>query len=220
MLLWVGRILMARMTLIRSTPFRSANRLHSLRKARIVARYEFSTIFVVSDSMGRSMTVRGNFSVFSTSRRNFSTRRRASSLQPEQTRQKSRIEATYSRPGITRSKLWASSGSPSMPRAAKAFFMIGQATNSVVPGATVVSINVRQCGLDLLADGPHRGLQGRHLRVAAPHVAQLALGVIALHVDHHAIGQAQAVAVVGGGERLLLADAARRSSDRPRDRRP
>ena len=34
-----------------------------------------------------------------------------------------------------------------MPRAAKAFFMIGQATNSVVPGATVVSISVRQSGL-------------------------------------------------------------------------
>ena len=33
-----------------------------------------------------------------------------------------------------------------MPREANAFFMIGQATNSVVPGATVVSISVRQCG--------------------------------------------------------------------------
>ena len=33
-----------------------------------------------------------------------------------------------------------------MPRAANAFFMIGQATNSVVPGATVVSISVRHCG--------------------------------------------------------------------------
>ena len=67
MLLCVGRILMAWMTLIRSTPFRSANRLHSFRNARIVARYEFSTIFVVSDSMGRSMTVKGNFLVLSTS---------------------------------------------------------------------------------------------------------------------------------------------------------
>ena len=38
MLLWVGRILMALMTLIRSTPLRSAKRLHSFRKARIVAR--------------------------------------------------------------------------------------------------------------------------------------------------------------------------------------
>ena len=92
------------------------------------------------------MTVSGNCSVLSTSRRNFSTRLRASALQPEQTRQKSRIEETYSRPGITRSKLWAKSGSLWMPRPAKAFFMIGQATNSVVPGATVVSISVRQCG--------------------------------------------------------------------------
>ncbi len=33
-----------------------------------------------------------------------------------------------------------------MPRVAKAFFMIGQATNSVVPGATVVSISTRQLG--------------------------------------------------------------------------
>ncbi len=59
MLLCVGRILMALTTLIRSTPLRSANRLHSLRKARVVARNEFSTILVVSDSMGRSMTVSG-----------------------------------------------------------------------------------------------------------------------------------------------------------------
>ncbi len=47
---------------------------------------------------------------------------------------------------MTRSKLCESNGSLSMPREANAFFMIGQATNSVVPGATVVSINVRQCG--------------------------------------------------------------------------
>ena len=33
-----------------------------------------------------------------------------------------------------------------MPRAAKARFRIGQATNSVVPGATVVSIRVRHSG--------------------------------------------------------------------------
>ena len=37
MLLWVGRTLIALMTLIKSTPFRSAKRLHSSRKARIVA---------------------------------------------------------------------------------------------------------------------------------------------------------------------------------------
>ena len=74
MLLCVGRILIALITLIRSTPLRSENRLHSFRNARIVARYEFSTIFVVSDSMGRSITVSGNCSVFRTSRRNFSTR--------------------------------------------------------------------------------------------------------------------------------------------------
>ena len=93
-LLCVGRTLMALMTLIRSTPLRSANKLHSSRNANIVARKEFSTILVVSDSMGRSITVRGNSSVFSTSLRNFSTRSLACSLQPEQTRQKSRIDDT------------------------------------------------------------------------------------------------------------------------------
>ncbi|MBA7665329.1 hypothetical protein ES703_73399 [subsurface metagenome] len=134
------------MTLIRSTPFRSANKLHSSRNARRQARKEFSTIFVVSDSIGRSITVSGYSSVFSTSVRNFSTRSLASALQPEQTRQKSRIDETYCFPGITRSKLCASSGSESIPRAAKVFFIIGRATNSVVPGATVVSINVRHLG--------------------------------------------------------------------------
>ena len=59
--------------------------------------------------------------------------------------------------------------------------------------------------LDLLADGPHRRLQGAHLGLAGPHVAQLVLGVVALHVHDHAVGQLQAVAVVGGDERLLLA---------------
>ncbi len=146
--------------------------------------------------------------MLSTSRRNFSTRRRASSLQPEQTRQKSRIEATYSRPGITRSKLWAKSGSLSMPRAAKAFFMIGQATNSVVPGATVVSISVRQWGRTF---SPMVRIVASRAVISASPLRMLPssrLRVIALHVDDHAIGQAQAVAVVGGRERLLLADAA------------
>ncbi len=115
---------------------------------------------------------------------------------------------TYSRPGITRSKLWASSGSLSMPRAAKAFFMIGQATNSVVPGATVVSISVRQCGWTFCADGPHGRLQGAHLGLAGAHVAEIVLRVVALHVDHHAVGQLEAVAVERGHQRLLLLHAA------------
>ncbi len=102
-LLWVGRTLIALMTLTRSTPLRSENMLHSFRKARMVARYEFSTILAVSDSIGRSMTVSGNFAVFSTSFRNFTTRSRASASTPLQTRQKSRMLATYSRPGMTRS---------------------------------------------------------------------------------------------------------------------
>ena len=67
-------------------------------------------------------------------------------MQPEQTRQKSRMLRTYSRPGITRSKLWASSGADAIPRAANARFMIGHATNSVVPGATVVSMSTRHDG--------------------------------------------------------------------------
>ncbi len=110
MLLWVGRFLIAAMTFTRSTPLRSENRLHSFTKARIVARYEFSTILVVSDSIGRSITVSSYCSVLRTSRRNRSTRIRAASSQPLQTRQKSRMLDTYCRPGITRSKLCASSG--------------------------------------------------------------------------------------------------------------
>ena len=50
---------MASITLARSTPLRSEKRLHSFMKASIVARNEFSTILVVSDSIGRSMTVNG-----------------------------------------------------------------------------------------------------------------------------------------------------------------
>ncbi len=76
--------------------------------AKIVARYEFSTIFVVSDSIGLSITVKGNSSVFNTSCRNFSTLSRATLSQPEHTLQKSRMLETYCFPGITRSKLCAS----------------------------------------------------------------------------------------------------------------
>ncbi len=47
---------------------------------------------------------------------------------------------------MTRSKLCASRGSEWIPRVANAFFMIGQATNSVVPGATVVSMSTRHGG--------------------------------------------------------------------------
>ena len=101
---------------------------------------------MVSDSIGRSITVSGKLLGVEDLAEEILHACRATALQPEQTRQKSRIDETYSRPGMTRSKLWAKSGSLAMPRAAKAFFMIGQATNSVVPGATVVSISVRQAG--------------------------------------------------------------------------
>jgi len=84
--------------------------------------------------------------MFSTSPRNFAVRAFASGVQPEQTRQKSRMLRTYSRPGITRSKLCASSGSDRRPRSAKARLRIGHATNSVLPGATVVSMRTRHEG--------------------------------------------------------------------------
>ncbi len=100
-------------------------------------------IFVVSDSIGLSITVSGNSSVFRTSCRNLVTLALDSLLTPEQTRQKSRIEDTYSLPGMTRSNECASRGSLSIPRSLKAFLRIGHATYSVVPGATVVSIRVR-----------------------------------------------------------------------------
>ena len=140
--------------------------------------------------------------------RNLTTRSRASGVQPEQTRQKSRMLETYSRPGMTRSKLWLSSGTDLMPRWAKAFFMIGQATNSVVPGATVVSISTRQWGSIL--SPMVRIVASRAVISASPraHVAQFVLAVVALDVHDHAVGQLQAVAVVGGDERLLVLDAA------------
>ena len=61
---------------------------------------------------------------------------------------------------------------------------------------------------DFLADDPHRGLERGHFRVAVAHVAQLVLGVVALHIDHHAIGQRKAIAVERGGKGLFLGDAA------------
>ena len=46
-------------------------------------------------------------------------------LIPLHTRQKLRMEETYSLPGMTRSKLWASRGSSLMPRSSKAFLKKG-----------------------------------------------------------------------------------------------
>ena len=170
---------------------------------------------------GRSMTVSGNSSVLRTSRRNFSTRSRASSLQPAQTRQKSRMLAHVV---AARHDALEAVGQQrrraSMPRAAKAFLRIGQATNSVVPGATVVSISTRQFG----------GIFSPMVRMVASRAAMSAspvrmlprslLEVVALDVDDDAVGELEAVAVVGGDEGLLLEHAAARSSGRPRGPRP
>ncbi|OQB79539.1 MAG: hypothetical protein BWX88_04821 [Planctomycetes bacterium ADurb.Bin126] len=57
---------------------------------------------------------------------------------------------------------------------------------------------------DVLPDCPQRVLQRAHFRLAGPQVAQVLLAVIALHVHHDAIGQFEALAVVGGSERLLV----------------
>ena len=59
MLECVGLTRMASITLRRSTPLRSANSDHSSMKASVVARKLFSMILAVSDSIGRSSTVRG-----------------------------------------------------------------------------------------------------------------------------------------------------------------
>ncbi len=79
---------MARITLIKSTPLRSANRLHSLRPREIVARLR------ILDDLGRfgfDRAVQDGERILvgiDPSRKNFSTRWRASAVQPAQTRQK------------------------------------------------------------------------------------------------------------------------------------
>lgn len=59
-----------------------------------------------------------------------------------------------------------------------------------------------------LADGPHGRFKRRHLDFAGAHVAQTLLGVVVLHVDHHAIGQSKAVTVEGNNQGLLFVYAA------------
>ena len=204
MLLWVGRIRIALMTLMRSTPLRSAKRLHSLRKARIVARYEFSTIFVVSDSIGRSMTVSGKSFVLRTSRRNFSTRLRASALQPEQTRQKSRMLRTYSRArhdaleavGEQRRRLDAALGEGALENRPRDELGRARRDRRLDEDEAFRP--------DLLADRAHRRLERRHVGLARAHVAEIVLEVVALDVDDDAVGELQDVAREGRDERLLL----------------
>jgi hypothetical protein len=60
---------------------------------------------------------------------------------------------------------------------------------------------------DLLTDGPHRGLESSHIHLAGGHVSQAVLQVVALHVDHHAVSEREAVAVVGSRKGLLVEDA-------------
>ena len=62
---------------------------------------------------------------------------------------------------------------------------------------------------DPLADRPEGRLQRGHVGLAAAHVPELLLGVVALHVHDHAVGELEAVAVVGRRERPLLEHAAR-----------
>ena len=86
---------------------------------------------------------------------------------------------------------------------------MGQATNSVVPGATVVSISTRQYGGIFSPMVRMVASSAAISALAGAHVAQVTFGVVALHVDHHTVGQFEAVAVEGGGEGLLLQHTAR-----------
>ncbi|MPM74567.1 hypothetical protein SDC9_121555 [bioreactor metagenome] len=60
----------------------------------------------------------------------------------------------------------------------------------------------------MLADRFQGRFQRRHVAFAAPHVAQFLLQEIALHVDDHAIRQIEHLAVIGCGQRLLVAHTA------------
>ena len=61
---------------------------------------------------------------------------------------------------------------------------------------------------DFLANGPHGGLKRAHLDLSRPHVPEILLQVVTLNVDHYAVGQLQAVAVVRSDQRLFFEDAA------------
>jgi len=63
-------------------------------------------------------------------------------------------------------------------------------------------------GPDLGSDRFEGGFEGRHFGLAGLHVSQLALGVVALDVDHDAVRELQAVRVVGGHEGFLFEDGA------------
>ena len=146
-LLCVGLILIALITLIKSTPFRSANKLHSSRKARIVA------LIRILNNLRRFRFDRPihnrqrEFFVFKTSCRNLSTRLFrffvASRAYPPEIPYRRYIVFAWHNPLETVRKKWLRL----YASFTNAFFMIGQATNSVVPGATVVSIKARQSGL-------------------------------------------------------------------------
>ena len=108
---------------------------------------------------------------------------------------------------MTLSKLWARSGTDLIPRSANAFFRIGQATNSVVPGATVAP-SAPDRRVEPSADGAHGYFEGSHIRFAGAHIAEADLAVIALDVYHYAIRQLEEFAGVRGDKSLFLQYAA------------
>ncbi len=64
-------------------------------------------------------------------------------------------------------------------------------------------------GSYLLPDSAHGRLERCHVGLAAAHVAEGVLAIVALHVDHNAVGKGKAIAVVRGDQGLLLQHAAR-----------
>ena len=50
----------------------------------------------------------------------------------------------------------------------------------------------------------HGGFKRAHFRFTGAHVTQIMLGVVTLYVNDDTVGQLEAIAVVGGNQRLLF----------------
>ncbi len=89
----------------------------------------------------------------------------------------------------------------------ESFLRIGQATYSVVPGATVVSMSVRHSAGMRSAMVRMRRFQRIHIGGAGAQIAQILFEIIALHVDDHAIGQGETLGIVSRNQRFFLLNA-------------
>ena len=109
---------------------------------------------------------------------------------------------------MTRSKLWARRGSVVQAALGEGFFEDRPGDKLGGAGGDGGFDEDQAGGGDFVADGAHGGFQGGHVGLAGFHVAQVALDVVALDVHDDAVGQGEAIAIVGGGEGFGLGDAA------------